>query len=153
MVTYCTEWWYQMLYWYNLTFWGWARYCSKHVHVEDCNKCIKICASSWSLAKGYTKMHGQQNIKIRNICKQFTTQISRVFSPKVCQFLKLVIILFIYALQEELPWCIICNEDAAVMCLDCDNDLYCKSCFSQGHDEWQLQHHRNVPFTPKKVKL
>ena len=25
--------------------------CSKHVHVEDCNKCIKICASSWSLAK------------------------------------------------------------------------------------------------------
>jgi hypothetical protein len=56
----------------------------------------------------------------------------------------------IYALQEELPWCIICNEDATVMCLDCDNDLYCKSCFSQGHDEWQLQHHRNVPFTPKK---
>jgi hypothetical protein len=55
--------------------------------------------------------------------------------------------------EEELPWCIICNEDATVMCLDCDNDLYCKSCFSQGHDEWQLQHHRNVPFTPKKVKL
>jgi hypothetical protein len=24
---------------------------SKHVHVEDCNKCVKICASSWSLAK------------------------------------------------------------------------------------------------------
>jgi len=24
-----------------LTSWGWARYCSKHVHVEDCNKCIK----------------------------------------------------------------------------------------------------------------
>jgi len=22
-----------------------------YVHVEDCNKCIKICASSWSLAK------------------------------------------------------------------------------------------------------
>ena len=26
---------YQMLYEYNLTSWGWARYCSKHVHVED----------------------------------------------------------------------------------------------------------------------
>ncbi|GFG38227.1 hypothetical protein Cfor_03826 [Coptotermes formosanus] len=52
--------------------------------------------------------------------------------------------------EVELPWCIICNEDATVMCLDCDNDLYCKSCFSQGHDEWQLQHHRNVPFAPKK---
>ena len=48
------EWRYQMLYWYNLTSWGWARYCSKHV--EDCNKCtlkkkLKNCASSWSLAK------------------------------------------------------------------------------------------------------
>ena len=34
------EWRYQILYWYNLTSWGWARYCSKHVHVEDRNKCI-----------------------------------------------------------------------------------------------------------------
>jgi hypothetical protein len=30
-----------------LTSWGWARYCSKHVHVEERN----ICASNWSLAK------------------------------------------------------------------------------------------------------
>jgi hypothetical protein len=45
------DWRYQMLYQYNLTSWGWARYCSKHVHVEDCNKCIKICTSCWSLAK------------------------------------------------------------------------------------------------------
>jgi hypothetical protein len=44
-------WRYQILYWYNLISWGWARFCSKHVHVEDCNKRIKICASSWSLAK------------------------------------------------------------------------------------------------------
>jgi len=34
---------------YNLTSREWARYCSKHVHVEDCNKCIKICALGWSL--------------------------------------------------------------------------------------------------------
>jgi len=27
------------------------RYCSKHVHVENYYKCIKICASSWSLAE------------------------------------------------------------------------------------------------------
>jgi hypothetical protein len=39
------EWRYQMLYEYNLTSWGWARYCSKHEHVESCNKCTKICAS------------------------------------------------------------------------------------------------------------
>lgn len=53
-------------------------------------------------------------------------------------------------MEEELPWCIICNENATVRCIDCDNDLYCKSCYTQGHDEWQLQHHRNVPFTPKE---
>ena len=34
-----------------MTSWGWARYCSKQIHVKDCNKCIKICASSWSLSK------------------------------------------------------------------------------------------------------
>jgi hypothetical protein len=34
---YCSyrEWWYQMLWEYNLSFWRWACWCSKHV--EDCN--------------------------------------------------------------------------------------------------------------------
>ncbi|KAJ9585681.1 hypothetical protein L9F63_002471 [Diploptera punctata] len=50
---------------------------------------------------------------------------------------------------EELPWCIICNEDASVRCVDCDNDLYCKSCFKQGHDEWEFKNHKTVPYTPK----
>jgi hypothetical protein len=35
------EWRYQMLYWYNFASWGWAKYCSKLVNVENCNKRIK----------------------------------------------------------------------------------------------------------------
>ncbi|XP_069682704.1 abscission/NoCut checkpoint regulator isoform X6 [Periplaneta americana] len=52
--------------------------------------------------------------------------------------------------EEELPWCIICNENATVRCIDCDNDLYCKSCYIQGHNEWGYNDHHTVPYTPKK---
>jgi len=53
---------YQMLYWYNLFSWLWARGCSKHV--ENWNKYIeKNCASSRSFTKNHNKMHGKQNIK------------------------------------------------------------------------------------------
>ena len=46
-----------------MTSWGWARYCSKHVHVEDCNKCIKHLCIKLVIGWGYTKMDGQRNIK------------------------------------------------------------------------------------------
>jgi hypothetical protein len=43
---------YQMLYWYKLFSWWWARGCSKHV--VNWNKRIeKNCASSWSFTKNF----------------------------------------------------------------------------------------------------
>lgn len=31
--------------------------------------------------------------------------------------------------KEDLEWCSTCNEDGAVICLDCDNDIYCLDCY------------------------
>jgi len=35
--------------------------------------------------------------------------------------------------EEMDSWCIICNDDAAVKCIGCDGDLYCKVCWFEGH--------------------
>lgn len=31
--------------------------------------------------------------------------------------------------DDILTWCVICNEDARLKCLDCDGDIYCLECF------------------------
>ena len=49
---------------------------------------------------------------------------------------------------NDLPWCCICNADAHIRCYDCDNDLYCTQCFSEGHEQFGLFDHKYAPFEP-----
>ena len=43
---------------------------------------------------------------------------------------------------DELPWCVICNDDAKVRCRDCDGDLYCHNCFREFHTDSDERNHR-----------
>jgi hypothetical protein len=38
-----------------------------------------------------------------------------------------------YTDEDVNSWCIICQDDATVECLGCDGDLYCASCWKEGH--------------------
>lgn len=51
--------------------------------------------------------------------------------------------------ENQLPWCIICNENATIKCLDCDKSLYCDFCFKEGHDYFEMKTHKTEPFLSK----
>ena len=55
--------------------------------------------------------------------------------------------------DDDLPWCCICNEDATIQCFDCDGDLYCTQCFSEGHEQFGLFDHKYGPFEPQKKAM
>ena len=50
--------------------------------------------------------------------------------------------------DAELPWCVICNADAALRCQGCDDDLYCRRCYKESHDRAYLVDHPTVPYNP-----
>ncbi|WWD21913.1 hypothetical protein CI109_106401 [Kwoniella shandongensis] len=37
--------------------------------------------------------------------------------------------------EDTESWCCICNRDAALVCLGCDDDLYCEECWREGHGQ------------------
>ncbi|KAK4884333.1 hypothetical protein RN001_000604 [Aquatica leii] len=47
--------------------------------------------------------------------------------------------------SPELPWCVLCNNDAKYRCLDCD-DLYCASCNVEVHKTWGDTDHKIVDY-------
>ncbi|KAI5366670.1 putative ANCHR, B-box-type 1 zinc finger domain-containing protein [Septoria linicola] len=56
-----------------------------------------------------------------------------------------------YTDEDIDSWCCICNEDGELRCLGCDGDLYCQSCWADGHGEGpgKEKGHRAVQFSRK----
>lgn len=50
---------------------------------------------------------------------------------------------------DELPFCEICNEDATLRCLECEN-LFCKGCFKEFHYEEDYKSHTTKPYKAPK---
>lgn len=38
-----------------------------------------------------------------------------------------------YTDEDQKTWCIVCLEDGAIKCLDCDGDIYCARCWKEMH--------------------
>lgn len=51
--------------------------------------------------------------------------------------------------EDELPWCVLCNDDATIRCLDCGGDLYCTRCNKEAHRSWGDDDHRCVEYKKK----
>lgn len=61
-----------------------------------------------------------------------------------------------YSDDEIDSWCIICNDDATLSCLGCDEDLYCTNCWMEGHrgeDAGEEERrHKAVQYNKRKKK-
>ncbi|GBN38763.1 Abscission/NoCut checkpoint regulator [Araneus ventricosus] len=55
--------------------------------------------------------------------------------------------------EEELPWCVICTENAKIRCFGCEGDLYCSRCFKECHDSLDIKDHKTCPYLPPKVPV
>ncbi|KAK8043568.1 hypothetical protein PG993_005998 [Apiospora rasikravindrae] len=38
-----------------------------------------------------------------------------------------------YTDEDQKSWCIVCLEDGAIRCIDCDDDIYCARCWKEMH--------------------
>lgn len=47
--------------------------------------------------------------------------------------------------MDELPFCEICNEDAVLRCMECEN-LFCRRCFREFHDDEEYKEHATKPY-------
>ncbi|KAI8826214.1 uncharacterized protein EV422DRAFT_515795 [Fimicolochytrium jonesii] len=58
--------------------------------------------------------------------------------------------------EEGDDWCCICNDDAIVLCPQCDDDPYCLRCFREGHlqdtSDPELRRHQAVKIVRKGAK-
>ena len=61
-----------------------------------------------------------------------------------------------YADSDISTWCIICNDDATMRCIGCDGDLYCTTCWMEGHRGedagFEEKKHKAVQYNKKKGK-
>ncbi|EDV99821.1 abscission/NoCut checkpoint regulator [Drosophila grimshawi] len=51
------------------------------------------------------------------------------------------------SINEELPWCNICDEDAVFRCHGCDGDLYCAQCYRECHDDEEYRAHAKEKYS------
>ena len=51
--------------------------------------------------------------------------------------------------SPELPWCVLCNNDAKFRCADCDGDLYCSDCNREVHKNFGDVDHTVIKFELK----
>jgi hypothetical protein len=50
--------------------------------------------------------------------------------------------------QDDDKWCCLCNDDATIVCAQCDGDLFCKRCAREAHTqdlEIADHHYRALP--------